>query len=85
MALSLNGACEAFPTHRLWGSRGDIDATAKAPTANRDLVRGIKAHAEIGGFAPWGIRVIEMAAEIGRRADLPVYVHFIFTSNHRIW
>ena len=27
-------------------------------------------HAEIGGFARWGIRVIEMAAEIGRRADL---------------
>jgi len=23
-----------------------------------------------------GIRVIEMAAEIGRRTDLPVYVHF---------
>src|SRR3984893_12876809 len=54
----------------------DIDATVKAATANRDLVRGIKAHAEIGGFARWGIRVIEMAAEIGRRADLPVYVHF---------
>jgi len=54
----------------------DIDATVKAAIANRDLVRGIKAHAEIGGFARWGIRVIEMAAEIGRRAELPVYVHF---------
>lgn len=54
----------------------DIDATVKAAVANRDLVRGIKAHAEIGGFARWGIRVIEMAAEIGRQADLPVYVHF---------
>src|SRR6201988_1586609 len=54
----------------------DIDATVKAASANRALIRGIKAHAEIGGFARWGIRVIEMAAEIGRRADLPVYVHF---------
>ena len=54
----------------------DPDATVKAANANRDLVRGIKAHAEIGGFARWGIRVIELAAEIGRRADLPVYVHF---------
>jgi dihydroorotase len=54
----------------------DIDATVKAANANRDLVRGIKAHAEIGGFARWGIRVIEMAAEIGRQTDLPVYVHF---------
>src|ERR1700749_1428418 len=54
----------------------DIDATVKAATANRDLIRGIKAHAEIGGFARWGIRVIEMAAEIGGRADLPVFVDF---------
>jgi dihydroorotase len=54
----------------------DIDATVTAANANRDLVRGIKAHAEIGGFARWGIRVIEMAAEIGRQTDLPVYVHF---------
>ncbi|MGJ4912989.1 amidohydrolase/deacetylase family metallohydrolase [Bradyrhizobium oligotrophicum] len=54
----------------------DVDATVKSAVANRDLVRGIKAHAEIGGFARWGIRVIEMAAEIGRRAELPVYVHF---------
>src|SRR6185295_3413929 len=52
----------------------NIDATVKAATANLDIVRGIKAHAEIGGFARWGIRVIEMAAEIGRRADLPGYV-----------
>ncbi len=54
----------------------NIDATVKSARANRDLVRGIKAHAEIGGFARWGIRVMEMAAEIGREADLPVYVHF---------
>ena len=54
----------------------DIAATVKAARQNRDLVRGIKAHAEIGGFARWGIRVIEMAAEIGKQADLPVYVHF---------
>ena len=44
--------------------------------ANKDIVRGIKGHAEIGGFARWGIKVLEMSAEIGRRADLPLYVHF---------
>ena len=54
----------------------DIDATVRAALANPDLVRGIKAHAEIGGFARWGIRVIEMAAEIGKQTALPVYVHF---------
>jgi dihydroorotase len=54
----------------------DVDATVRAADANRDLVRGIKGHAEIGGFARWGIRVIELSAEIGRKANLPVYVHF---------
>jgi dihydroorotase len=54
----------------------DIDATVRAAEANRDLVKGIKAHAELGGFARWGIEVIKSAAEIGRRAHLPVYIHF---------
>lgn len=54
----------------------DIEATVKSATENRDLVRGIKGHAEIGGFARWGIKVMEMAAQISRRADLPLYVHF---------
>jgi dihydroorotase len=44
--------------------------------ANKDIVRGIKGHAEIGGFARRGIKVLEMSAEIGRLADLPLYVHF---------
>ena len=54
----------------------NVQATVEAAKANLDLVRGIKGHAEIGGFARWGIRVMEMAAEIGRRTDLPLYVHF---------
>jgi dihydroorotase len=54
----------------------DIDATVRVANANRDLVKGIKAHAELGGFARWGIEVIKSAAEIGRRARLPVYIHF---------
>jgi dihydroorotase len=54
----------------------DVEATVAAANANRDVVRGIKAHAEIGGFARWGIKAIELAAEIGRKASLPVYVHF---------
>ena len=54
----------------------DIEATVRAAEANRDLVKGIKAHAELGGFARWGIEVIKAAAEIGRRSRLPVYIHF---------
>jgi dihydroorotase len=48
----------------------------RVAAANRDLVKGIKAHAELGGFARWGVDVIKSAAEIGRRAHLPVYIHF---------
>ena len=54
----------------------NIEATVTSALANKDLIRGIKGHAEIGGFARWGIKVMEMAAEIGRRSDLPLYVHF---------
>ena len=77
LSAYLVGGLEGHYYPQLYSPEGvDIDATVKAATANLDIIRGIKAHAEIGGFARWGIRVIEMAAEIGRRADLPVYVHF---------
>lgn len=54
----------------------DIAATVHAAKQNRDLVKGIKAHAELGGFSRWGIEVMERAAEIGRQTELPVYIHF---------
>ena len=54
----------------------DIGATVKAAVANPDIVRGFKAHAELGGFARWGVEVMRMSAEIGRQANLPVYIHF---------
>src|SRR5690348_14108099 len=54
----------------------DVAATVEAAKANRDMVKGVKAHAEIGGFARWGHSVMEMGAQIGRDANLPVYVHF---------
>lgn len=54
----------------------DVKATVKAALENRDLVKGVKAHAEIGGFARWGMEVMKLAAEIGRETQLPVYIHF---------
>jgi dihydroorotase len=54
----------------------DVDATVRAAKDNADLVRGIKAHAEIGGFSRWGVDVMTLAAEIGRQTALPVYIHF---------
>src|SRR5712671_279517 len=73
----LVGGLEGHYYPNLYSPEGiDVDAAVRAADANRDLVRGIKGHAEIGGFARWGIRVIELSAEIGRKAKLPVYVHF---------
>ena len=54
----------------------DVDASVRSAKNNPDIVKGIKAHAELGGFARWGIEVMRMAAEIGRQAELPVYIHF---------
>jgi dihydroorotase len=54
----------------------DVDATVKCALENPDIVKGFKAHAELGGFARWGIEVIRLSAEIARRANLPLYIHF---------
>ncbi|MDB5956085.1 amidohydrolase/deacetylase family metallohydrolase [Ramlibacter sp.] len=54
----------------------DVEATLKAALANRDIVKGFKAHAELGGFARWGIEVMAKSAEIARRAGMPLYIHF---------
>jgi dihydroorotase len=54
----------------------DVAATVKSALANQDIVKGFKAHAELGGFARWGIEVIRQAADIGAQAKLPIYIHF---------
>ncbi len=54
----------------------DIDATVKVALANRDLVKGIKAHAELGGFARWGVEAMRSSAMIAKKTGLPLYVHF---------
>lgn len=77
LSAYLVGGLEGHFYPNLYSPDGvDIDATVRAANANKDLVRGIKGHAEIGGFARWGIKVMEMAAEIGRQTNLPLYVHF---------
>jgi dihydroorotase len=54
----------------------DVDATVKCALENPDIVKGFKAHAELGGFARWGIEVIRLSAEIAKKAKLPLYIHF---------
>src|SRR6201984_3553610 len=77
LSAYLVGGLEGHYYPNLYSPAGvDIDATVTAANANKDIVRGIKGHAEIGGFARWGIKVLEMSAEIGRRPHLPPYVPF---------
>jgi dihydroorotase len=54
----------------------DVAATVKAALANPDIVKGFKAHAELGGFARWGAEVMELSAQIASRAGKPLYIHF---------
>ena len=53
----------------------DVKATVRAALANRDIVKGIKTHAEIGGASRWGIEVLRLAKQISREAEIPIYVH----------
>jgi dihydroorotase len=60
----------------LYGPHGiDVRETVSAIERNRDLVKGIKAHAEVGGYSRWGIETLQLAKEASRRAKVPVYVH----------
>ena len=77
LSAYLVGGLEGHLYPNLYSPDGvDIDATVQSANANKDIVRGIKGHAEIGGFARWGIEVLQMSAEIGRQTNLPLYVHF---------
>lgn len=54
----------------------DVEATVRSALENADIVRGFKSHAELGGFARWGIEVMKKAAQISEQAGLPQYIHF---------
>jgi dihydroorotase len=54
----------------------DVDATVKSALTNRDIVKGFKAHAELGGFARWGVDVIRQSSSIAQQAQMPLYIHF---------
>jgi dihydroorotase len=49
--------------------------TIKVCLENRDIIRGIKAHAELGVYSHWGTQTLEMAKEVAKAVDLPVEVH----------
>jgi len=77
LSAYLVGGMEGHYYPELYGPHGiDVDGTIKAALANRDLVKGIKAHAEIGGFSRWGIEAFRLSKQISREARLPLYIHF---------
>ncbi|MBI2206130.1 MAG: amidohydrolase/deacetylase family metallohydrolase [Candidatus Rokubacteria bacterium] len=60
----------------LYGPRGiNVRETIRAIEDNRDIVKGIKAHAEVGGYSRWGIETLKLAKEASRKTGVPVYVH----------
>jgi len=60
----------------LYGPSGiNVKAIVKAARDNPDLVRGIKAHAEPGGYSRWGMKSMKLAKEASRELKLPVYIH----------
>jgi dihydroorotase len=60
----------------LYGPTGiNVDAIVKTAQAYPGLIRGIKAHAEPGGFSRWGIESLRLAKQASRAAGIPVYVH----------
>jgi dihydroorotase len=72
----LVGGLEGHLYPELYGPKQlDVAATIKAARENADIVRGIKAHAEIGGASRWGLEVIKLGREIARGAGIPLYIH----------
>ena len=53
-----------------------VEDTIRCAGENADLVRGIKGHAEIGGFTRWGNEAMRRAAQIATAIDRPLYIHF---------
>ena len=70
------GGLEGHYYPYLYGPGGiDVKACAKVASANTDIVKGIKAHAEPGGISRWGLETLELAKEASREAGIPVYIH----------
>jgi dihydroorotase len=72
----LVGGLEGHLYPELYGpGQLNVEHTVRAARENADIVRGIKAHAETGGVARWGLEVIRIGKEMSRAAGLPLYIH----------
>ena len=76
ISIYLAGGLMGHSHPGLYGPHGiDVTATVRAIDENRDLVKGIKTHAEVGGYSRWGLELLRLAKEASRRAHVPVYIH----------
>ena len=72
----LVGGLEGHLYPELYGPNGvNAEHTIAVANENLDLVKGIKAHAEIGGQSRWGMDVIKIGQEIATATNLPLYIH----------
>ncbi len=72
----LVGGLEGHLYPDLYGPHGvNVEHTTRVAQESPDMVKGIKAHAEIGGASRWGLDVIRLGKEISRGAGLPLYIH----------
>jgi dihydroorotase len=72
----LVGGLEGHYYPELYGpAQVNVAHTVRVARENPDLVRGVKAHAEIGGASRWGLDVIRLGKQIAREAGLPLYIH----------
>lgn len=72
----LVGGLEGHLYPELYGpEQVNVAHTIKAARENADIVRGVKAHAEIGGASRWGLEVVKLGKRIAREAGIPLYIH----------
>ncbi len=60
----------------LYGPHGiNVRETVRTINAHRDIIKGIKCHAEIGGYSRWGIETLRLGKQASRETGVPVYIH----------
>ena len=76
VSIYVVGGLEGHYYPELYGPGGiDVKGCVRTAKANADLVKGIKAHAEIGGLSRWGLETLTLARQAGDETGLPLYVH----------
>src|SRR5215470_1015103 len=73
VAGALQGGMEGTTLHN--PGMVHVDSLVRIAAEHPQIVRGIKCHWESGSLSHWGPTVLKKAAEAGRAAHLPLYVH----------